>query len=153
MGTGLVLTIGSLGFMILLMISYYLQEKPSTIGSKLYRLVLWTSFFLLVSEILPSLWFFYVDHSNVFYILLRIHWFIGITWFCFAYIYCFCFLKNVNTYKIIDLIKNEMRCKIVTISTIIVLIIFLFLPFKTITTEEEFYFWNYSNDVHSSINV
>ena len=138
MGTGLVLTFGSLGFMILLMISYYLQEKPSTIGSKLYRVVLWISFFLLVSEILPSLWFFYVDHSNVFYILLRIHWLIGITWFCSAYIYCFCFLKNVNTYKIIDLIKNEMRCKIVTISTIIVLIVMLFLPFKTMTTEEEF---------------
>ncbi len=138
MGTGLVLTFGSLGFMILLMISYYLQEKPSTIGSKLYRLILWVSFLLVLSEILPSIWFFYVDHSYMFYVLVRIHWFIGIIWFCLAYIYCYCFLKNVTTYKIIDLIKNETRCKIVTISTIVVLIIYMFLPFKTITTEEEF---------------
>ncbi len=138
MKTGLVLTIGSLGFMILLMISYYLQEKPSTMGSKLYRLLLWTTFFLVLSEILPSIWFFYIDHSFEFYLLLRIHWFFGIIWFCVAYIYCFCFLKNINTFKIKDLIKNEIRCTIVTISTIIVLVIFFFLPFKTINTEAEF---------------
>ena len=130
METGLVLTIGSLFFMILLFISYYLQQRMSSIGSKLYRMLLIIIVILLFTEIVGSYYFIYGDSLFVNNMILRIHWSTGIFWFMILYFYSVCFLKDVNATSFWELIKHDIRCKIFAIFSLVYLIIYLFLPFK-----------------------
>ena len=54
MKTGLILTIGSFGFFVLLLISYYLQQHVSNIGNKMYRLLLTIVTAIIVTEIFSA---------------------------------------------------------------------------------------------------
>ena len=133
MKTGLVLTIGSLFFMILLLISYYLQQRISSIGSKLYRILLVTIIILLVTEIISSYYFLNGDSILINNLILRIHWSTGIIWFMVLYFYSVCFLKDVKANSFIELIKTDKRCKVYSIFTSVYFIIYLFMPFKEMT--------------------
>ena len=133
METGLVLTIGSLFFMVLLFISYYLQQRMSSIGSKLYRILLIIVIFLLIAEIVGSYYFISGDSTTIYYLILRLRWSITIIWFMILYFYSVCFLKDVIATSFWNLIKVDKRCKIYAIFSFIYLIIYLFLPFKEMT--------------------
>ena len=130
METGLVLTIGSLFFMILLLISYYVQEKVSSIGGKLYRILLIIIIILLITEIIGSYYFIYGESAIIHNIILRFHWSTGIFWFMILYFYSVCFLKEVKASSFMELVKNDSRCRIFGIVSMIWLFIYLFLPFK-----------------------
>ncbi len=137
MKVGLVLTIGSFGFMILLMVSYFLQQQHNkTLGRKLYRLLIYNIIVLLITEIVASLYFF-LPNSIYFvkYFILRLHWFTGIAWFWVLYLYSVCFLKNSHFVSVRELIEKDNRCKYFTIFTVICVLIYIFLPFKDMTYE------------------
>ena len=133
MKTGLILTIGSFGFMVLLMISYFLQEHLQNLGSRLYRLMLYIVIGILVTQIGAA--HFIVSGDSVFwgYFFLRLTWLIGLSWFYVFYLYSICFLKDINAKDIIELIKSDFRCKIVSILFFIGLVIYMILPFKRMT--------------------
>ena len=133
MKTGLVLTIGSLFFMSLLLISYYLQQRISSIGSKLYRILLIIIIVLLITEIISSYYFIYGESLFINNLFLRIHWSTGIAWFMILYFYSVCFLKDVKATSFMELVKTDNRCKIFAIFSLIYFIIYLFLPFKEMT--------------------
>ena len=135
MSTGLILTIGSLIFLILLLITYFLQERPSLASNKLYRQLLIIVIILLLTEIMGSYLFEQSGGTTLYYVILRIHWSTGIFWFTALYFYSVCFLKDINKNSIIELIKTDKRCKIYSIYSIICLIIYIFLPFKYMTNE------------------
>ncbi|MBR7042355.1 MAG: hypothetical protein IKI04_02515, partial [Bacilli bacterium] len=130
METGLVLTIGSLFFMVLLLISYYLQDRISSIGSKLYRILLIIIIVLLITEIIGSYYFMYGEYMLVHDIVLRLHWSTGIFWFMILYFYSVCFLKDVKAASVRELIKNDKRCRTFGIVSVIWLVVYIFLPFK-----------------------
>ena len=130
METGLVLTIGSLFFMVLLLISYYLQDRISTIGSKLYRILLIIIIVLLITEIIGSYYFMYGESMFIHNIILRIRWSTGIFWFMILYFYSVCFLKDVKASSVKELVKSDSRCRIFGIVSLVWLGIYLFLPFK-----------------------
>ena len=121
MSTGLILTIGSLIFLILLLITYFLQERPSLASNKLYRQLLIIVIILLLTEIMGSYLFEQSGGTTLYYVILRIHWSTGIFWFTALYFYSVCFLKDINKNSIIELIKTDKRCKIYSIYSIICL--------------------------------
>ena len=137
MKTGLVLTFGSLGFMVLLMVSYFLQQQNNkSLGRKLYRLLIYNIIVLLITEILAAFYSFLPNGIDFIKILfLRLHWFTGIAWFWVLYLYSVCFLKNSHFVSVRELIKKDDRCKYFTIFTIICVFIYMFLPFKDMTYE------------------
>ncbi len=135
MNAGLILTIGSLAFLILLLISYLLQPRSSTVGSKLYRQLLAIVIILLISEIIASYLFVSIGGTNLYYVLLRIHWSTGIFWFWALYLYSICFLKDINITSVVELIKTDKRSRIYSIYSLICLIVYLFLPFKDMNYE------------------
>ncbi len=137
MKTGLVLTFGSFGFMVLLMVSYFLQQQNNkSLGRKLYRLLIYNIIVLLVTEIIAALYSFLPNSIDFIKILfLRLHWFTGIAWFWVLYLYSVCFLKNSHFVSVRDLIRKDNRCKYFTIFTIICVFIYMFLPFKDMTYE------------------
>ena len=135
MKTGLILTIGSFGFFVLLLISYYLQQHVSNIGNKMYRLLLTIVTAIIVTEIFSAYSIIYGTYPWFGYLMLRLTWLVGIIWFWAFYLYSICFLKNTTAKTIIELIKIDMRCKVVTIFSIVCIIIYFFLPFKQMTFE------------------
>ena len=105
MKTGLILTIGSFGFLVLLLVSYALQKRTSTLGSKLYRLMISIILVLLVTEMIASYYFLYGGNKpEITSLLLRIHWYTGILWFWALYLYSICFLKDIKA----DILKIDM---------------------------------------------
>lgn len=135
MDTGLVLTIGSFGFITLLLISYYLQERLLSISSKLYQLMIMIIIILIITEFICTGYFMSFGQDILFDILLHIHWATGILWFWGLYLYSVCFLTGVQADSVWQLIKTDTRSKYVTIATIISLIIFAVLPFQKMTVE------------------
>ena len=136
MKTGLILTIGSFGFLVLLLVSYALQKRSSTLGSKLYRLMTSIILFLLITEMIASYYFLYGGNKpEITSLLLRIHWLTGILWFWALYLYSICFLKDIKATTVIELIKTDGRCRNFSIFSIIYSIGYFFIPFKEMTFE------------------
>ena len=135
MKTGLILTVGSFGFMVLLIMSYHLQERTSNLGSKIYRIMVSVVIALLITEIIAGYYFVFIGKQSVYMVLLRIHWYTGIAWYWCLYLYSLCFLKDIKATTIRELIKTDGRAKVLTIFTIVYSIIYFFLPFKKMTYE------------------
>ena len=132
---GLILTIGSLFFVLLLLVSYLSKQRFLSIRNKLYRYLLITALVLLITEIISAVYFAYGSSSFINLFLLKLHWSTGIPWFLLLYFYSLCFLKNYEASSLLSLIKNNKRCQIFLIFSIIYFFIYLFLPFKEMTTE------------------
>ena len=161
MNTGLILTFGSLGFMMLLLVAYYSQQLLSTIGSKMYRVLLVVVVMFLITEVATSFYFTKGGSIVITNIVLRIHWFVEILWFLGLYIYNVCFLKDVNAKTIKELITTDKRCAVMTIFTLIITIIYLFIPFPEMNYETfsylpgapVYYIFIYCFIVDAAINI
>lgn len=135
MFAGVFLTIGSSFFLMLLLVSYFSKKRLASIRNKLYRYLLVTTIILLVTEIIATAYFALGNIEYIKIILLKIHWFTGIPWFLLLYFYSLCFLQNLEYDNIITLIKQNKRCKIFSIFSLLYLMVYIFLPFKEMNKE------------------
>ena len=131
----LILSIGSLIFILILMVVYFSKKRFMSIQNKIYHYLLITTCVLLLTEIITNLFF---DFNNILIVnnfILRIHWTTRIIWFALLYFYGVCVLKDLNYNNLFDLIKNNKRCLIGFIGTILFFITYLFVPFKQMTKD------------------
>ncbi len=131
----LILSIGSLIYLLILIIVYFSKKRYMTIQSKLYHYLLTTALILLITEIITNVFFDFNPIITVNNFLLRIHWTTRIIWFLLLYFYGVCVLKDLKYKNIFDLIKNNYRCLVAFIVTIIFFISYMFVPFKYMTKE------------------
>lgn len=131
----LILSIGSLIFLLILIIVYFSKKRFMNIQSSLYHYLLITALILLITEIITNVFFDFNSIIQVNNFLLRIHWTTRIIWFLLLYYYGVCVLKDLEYKSLFDLIKNNARCLVATIVTIIFFISYLFVPFKEMTKE------------------
>ena len=89
---GLTLTIGSIFFMILLLIVYFSQNNKNTIETKLYKYMLITMMFLLITEVISSVITYYSTDYTIKSYATRAHWSTAIFWFYFLYFYSITFV-------------------------------------------------------------
>lgn len=136
---GLILTIGSLFFIILLMISYFSKERFLLLRNKLYRYLLITVVFILITEIITTIYFTAGQSKLIYLILIRVHWSLGILWFSLLYFYSLCFLKNIDAKNLWELIKSNKSCKIFLIFSIIYFIGYFFMPFSSMNIDSFMY--------------
>ena len=80
-----VLVIGSVFFVLLLLVSYFTKTQLKGITNKLYKMMLATNFLLLITNILEALIRVYFNIPNLLSITFRIHWAIGIIWFALLF--------------------------------------------------------------------
>ena len=132
---GLILSVGSLLFLLLLLISYFSKRQFKAIQNKLFRWLLVLSFLLLITEIVSAVYFGMDRLELVTNVLYRIHWLIRVIWFMVLYFYSLCFLDNLEYDNILDLVKENIRVKIVLILSVIALIIYFFIPFMDMEYE------------------
>ena len=126
----LILSIGSLIFLSILMVVYFSKQRSFSIQSKLYHYLLVTAFILVITEIITNVFYDFNSVLMVNVFLLRIHWTIRIIWFLLLYFYGVCVLKDLEYKNIIDMIKNNKRCLIIFIFTMLFFVSYLFVPFK-----------------------
>ncbi len=131
----IILTIGSLLFLLLLMVSYYSKKFRLKLSNKVYRNLIVITVVLLVTEIAYALAFEFLSSKISYVLLWRMHWIDAIVLFLFMYYYV-CSVVGDYTYEDLrDLIKTNKTCKIFTIVSIIWIVVFIFLPFDDLTVE------------------
>ena len=133
---GLVLSVGSLFFLLLLFITYYSKEKYKLIQNKLFRYLLLLSLVLLLTEIIAIGYFVNNNQIVISVILFRLHWVSRIIWFMLLYFYSLCFLGNLEYENIFELVKKNISAKVVAIGTFLVILIYFFIPFSNMTHDE-----------------
>ena len=123
-----VLVIGSVFFVLLLLVSYFTKTQLKGITNKLYKMMLATNFLLLITNILEALIRVYFNIPNLLSITFKIHWAIGIIWFALLYYYNMAFLHEIETDSFKGIINYNTETKIVPFFFLISILIYMFLP-------------------------
>ena len=131
--SGLILTFGTLLIILVLLISYYSQNRINGIQNKLFQYLLINGFVLTITEIIAVSGILYLNNVIWIYILYRIHWATGITIFFLFYCYFTVFIGNIEANSIKDLIFKDKRYLSVFILYIGLFLIYLVVPFSQIT--------------------
>ena len=132
MFSGMILSIGGLILNLILIIIYFSQKRFFSIKNKLYRYILILSLSLIITEILAVTSVMLNLDYFIIFICYRINWLNGIVLFSFYFYYCLCYIEQLKYDSIIDLIKNNKTAKYVTISFVLLTIVYFFLPFDMI---------------------
>lgn len=128
--TGLILTIGSLLFIILLFIVYYSKQRFLSIRNKIYRYMLIVILVLLVTEIIATFCVGYCTNDFINLLIYRIHWSTGIIWFALLYYYSMVFISNIKANNILEIIKYNKSSKVISIIFLIAFIVYFIVPFE-----------------------
>ncbi len=131
----LILTIGSIIFMMLLMISYTSKDTKITVSVKLYRYLLSTSIALIVTEILEVFLWTYTKNQFIIDLSFRIHYLTGFIYFFVLYYYNMAVISNDKYLTIKEAIIKEKSGLIFLIYTIVVAVVAMLLPVKHMTEE------------------
>lgn len=129
---GLLVTIGSLCFMILLLMVFFKKKRFSTVRNRLYAALLIIVVSFMVSEIITLVALKYINNDMLTFILWRVHWMFGIVWFAFLFYYDVTTIKNLQAPNIRTLVKNNKVFYGVAIFIFIICIVYLFLPYERI---------------------
>ena len=133
--TRVILSIGSLLFLVLLLLSYYSKTFKLRLSNKIYRKIMLLVVALLVTEILYAAFFDFVDNLIFYKIFLRLHWLLAMIVFLYIYFYISAISINNSYDNIKSLIKNDTISKALSIYTIVHVIVFMFFPFAELTVE------------------
>lgn len=128
--TGLMLTMGSLLFIILLLLVYFSKQRFLSMRNKIYRYMLIAVLILLITEILAT---FCVglcgsDFANL--LMYRIHWSTGLIWFGLLYYYSMVFISEIKVDNFMELVKYTKTSKIIGIVFLILSLIYFIVPFE-----------------------
>ncbi|MGM9878231.1 MAG: hybrid sensor histidine kinase/response regulator [Bacilli bacterium] len=128
---GLMLTIGSLIYLIILMIIYYSKNYFDTAQNRIYRYMLFISMVYLVFQIISVLAIYYSLSYGIIFVTWRISWSASIVWFEFFYFYFIAFINNDNSDSFLHFLKKRKFCMGMAIFILIAIIAyFVFLPFE-----------------------
>lgn len=130
MVSGLMLTIGSLLFIILLFLVYYSKQRFLSIRNKIYRYMLIVELFLLVSEVVATFLVGYYNNGFVNFLSYRFHWLTGMIWFAFLYYYSLVFINNIEAKNIFEVMFLNKKTKLMTLILTGLIIIYFFVPFE-----------------------
>ena len=127
---GLMLTIGSLLFVILLCIVYFSKRRFLSIRNKIYRYMLIVEITLLVTEIIASFCLYYGNNEIINLLIHRVHWSTGIVWFALLYYYSIVFLNNLEANNLMEVIYSSNQNKVMSVIFIFTSILYFFIPFE-----------------------
>ena len=132
---GIVLSIGSIFFGVLLTIVYFTQNRPKTTRSKLYSILLVTNLFLGISEIVAFICLksinnpILVEYPKIIDIINKIHWICGIVFFLELYLYSVVFFSSNENISLKKLRKSYRKINYSFILAFISIILIIFLSF------------------------
>ena len=129
---GLILTIGSLIFVLLLMVVYFSKQRFLSMKNKIYRYLLISTVLISVTQIISTLLAIYFKDDFITLFVHRLTWLSGFIWFVLIYYYAYCFITGKTSKNIVSFIKENSRVKFFTYIFVIALIVFYLVPFLKI---------------------
>ena len=130
-----ILTIGSLLFLSLLLVTYYSKKFKLKLNNRIYRYLIVLSIILLVTEFAYAVVFEVMSNKFLFVVLWRLHWISSIVLFLFMYYYVLTTIKDYPYKDLDEFIKNTKGCKYYSLFTLVCIIVFIFLPFTDMTID------------------
>lgn len=121
------LIFGCLFFLILLLITYNIKKPKESLRSDLFKYVCLNVILLIISDILTSMFSYEYSNELLNSIGSKTYYICGILCFTFLYYYSVVLLNNLEYKNILELLKKNIRCLIMTIlsfAAIICMIIF-----------------------------
>ena len=137
--TGLLLTIGSLFFAILLLIVYYSKHRFLSIRNKVYRYLLIVAIIHTLAEFVTVFCAYYFENLFINLIAFRIQWLSGIVWAALLYYYGITFMCNIKAKNLIDLFKYNKSTKLLTSLFVIFIFLYFFIPFTDMSLDKVSY--------------
>lgn len=136
----LLFSFGSLAFISFLAITYFCKNKYVNIRSKTYRFMIILVLFILVTGIINT----YLINFNVKNFISRLiyilHWSSFTTCFCTYYIYCVIYLSDLECNSFYELWQKSVKTRIMCSISIIIFIVYLFMPVSNISSTNYSYF-------------
>ena len=129
---GLLFTIVSFLFILLLSIAYFSKKSLNNIRLRLYRYLLIDELLLLISEIISTAYIVYGGNEAVSRILLRLHWYTAILWFTILYYYSVVSVDRTKSGKLKDIIFANKKSKTVFMVLVLGNIMFFFAQFTNL---------------------
>lgn len=130
MAFGLILTEGSLAFLIVLTLVYLQKLQFNTVRNKTYSLLLIITLIFSITELITVLELKYVANETLDFILWRFHYMFCIIWFAVYYYYYYSIIYMPNETKLINVIKANLFNKIASILFGVLTIGYWFLPWS-----------------------
>ncbi|MDD6272223.1 MAG: ATP-binding protein [bacterium] len=137
---GLLLAIGSLIYLIILMIIYYNKKYFDIVQGRIYRYMLFLNIVFIVFQIIAVLVIYFSLSDVIIYLTWRISWSACIGWYGFFYFYFVAFTNNDNSNSFISFLKKRKFCMGMAIFICIAIVVyFIFLPYETQTVSNMTY--------------
>ena len=130
-----ILTIGSMFFLILLLVSYFSKKANNSLSSTAYKLLQAVTFLMGFTEILSCIVFEYAANPVLAYVFLRINWSTGLLYFLSIFYYFYICIYKIETLEINDLFEKYKELGIASVIWAILFIIYMFVPFKPMTVD------------------
>ena len=127
---GLILTLGSLFFVILLYIVYFSKQRFLSIRNKIYRYMLIVDLVLVITEIIATFSVKYINSSILNLTLYRIHWFTGNAWATLLYFYSVVFISDLKANNLMEIFTYNKGTKTMSIIFLIANLAYFLVPFE-----------------------
>lgn len=122
-------TIGSWVFISILALVYFLNNKETTIRSKIYKNMLILNIIILITEIISTFTIVREYSDTVLFIWMKIHWLFTVIWFFYIALYDLILINDVEADNFKMFFKENIKVRNITYLTIVAIIVFLVLPF------------------------
>jgi signal transduction histidine kinase/ActR/RegA family two-component response regulator len=122
-------TVGSLVFLVVLIMTYYSKEMLNNTKSKFFRMMLITLLIFCVSEILEIILAKNLDIEILLKIVWRIHCSLGFLWMGLFFQYSNVLLENIKNSTVKEAILSSTKTKVYAIICVVGVLCMLFLPY------------------------
>ena len=122
-------TVGSLVFLVVLIMTYYSKEMLNNTKSKFFRTMLISLLAFSISEIIEILLVKYLGIDILSRIVWRIHCSLGFLWMGAFFLYSNVLLENIKNATIKEAILSSTKTKVYSIIAVVSILIMLFVPY------------------------
>ncbi len=129
------LSIASLSFLLILIMTFYSKELLKQTSSRFFRLLIILCLLFIITEITSVVISKYAKIQILTLILFRLHCSIGFAWIGALYMYAVSKYKDFKEETIIDVLKYSKIEKIISAVIAVMVIVALVIPYETIDAE------------------
>ncbi len=133
------LTVASLVFLIILIMTFYSKELVKSTSTYLYRILLILCLFFNITELITVLVSKFIKANILTTMLWKLHCGVGIFWVGILLLYMYSRFKKYKNEKIVDLVKGEKLIMIYAIVLCVITIISMVIPYDISVETLEFF--------------
>ena len=129
---GIIPTITSLAFLIVLILVYNSKKQIDDITNKIFKLYIYISLSFCITELIFSYTVLNVDLEIISHILWKIHWFFGCSYWGLLFVYLVVIIKNIKVDSLKELFNYDKVLRVFIIVFMITPILAIIVPSRSV---------------------